>query len=94
MHFWRIKALHHENQSPLTLHTTRIPSISSDVSIFIWEVPFKACSDSDIPEKKKGGGEKEINKACYVEEWLLHVSNQGTYLAYQWHKSTYILTTD
>lgn len=37
-------------QDILTLQTTLIPSMSSADRVLICDVPFRNCSDSDIPE--------------------------------------------
>lgn len=39
----------------LTLHTTRMPSMSSGQRILICDVPFRNCSDSDMPARGKPG---------------------------------------
>lgn len=44
-----------------TLHTTLIPSMSSGERILICDVPFKNCSDSDIPVGRKRGQTTGIN---------------------------------
>ena len=56
-----------------TLHTTLMPSMSSGGNIFICDVPFKVCSDSDIPvEHKHKYGEQEafVNELNVNISWL------------------------
>lgn len=44
---------HGDNNSFVTLHTTLMPSMSSGDRILICDVPFRNCSDSDIPVRRK-----------------------------------------
>lgn len=45
----------------VTLETTLMPSMSSGERILICDVPFKNCSDSDIPVGQKQGQTTGIN---------------------------------
>lgn len=52
----------------VTLHTTLMPSMSSGERILICDVPFKNCSDSDIPAGRKQGQTTGITHTSILSE--------------------------